>query len=469
MMTTVAACVVAALFGAAARQGPVDSAVTLRPVRFYSPGTGSTVFEGTSEIRLIGLAATSAPTTRYRVEIVIADSSGLELVRNDWPREFPTEAARAAGAASMESFRFAAAPGRYRITVRATAEGGAVVERAVEIGAFAARPLVADLLLATSAREAADTATLAPGEIRRGRWVLRSAPMPRLTFTGAALTYYTEIYPWQGFAGGDGRLNLEVVSSAGRSIVRAAPQQLRVGAGGGVARGTMDLSGLPEGGYRLRATITVGDSSATVESAFSMGPDRPAGAMIAAPAGPAAAAAPVQVAGTFDGMSEEVLDSLYTPLTYLLQANERGAFENLTVEGKRRFLTEFWRRRDPTPATPDNPLREAFYRGVRHANESFREGGGAQIPGWRTDRGRIYLKYGEPNDALRRPMAQPKPYEVWVYTRDRRRWYVFLDRTGLGHYELIGTNDVSERSVDPNWVYLLGPDGAQEVTNFLQR
>ncbi len=66
-------------------------------------------------------------------------------------------------------------------------------------------------------------------------------------------------------------------------------------------------------------------------------------------------------------------------------------------------------------------------------------------------------------------MAQPKPYEVWVYTRDRNRFYVFLDRTGLGHYELIGTNDITERSSDPNWVYLLGPDGAREVTDFLQR
>lgn len=462
-MTTVALWAAAVLLGATARQGPPDSAVSVRPVRFFSAGTGSTVIEGTSEIRLIGLAATSAPRTRYRVEIAIADSSGLELVRNDWTRELPTDAARAAGATAMESFRFAAAPGRYRITVRATAEGGAAIERAVEIGAFAVRPLLADLLLATAAREAADSGAPAPGEIRRGRWVLRTAPVPHLTFSGAGLTYYTEIYPWPGFSGGEGRLDLEVMSAGGRTMVRAAPQQLRLGASGGVARGTMDLTGLPEGGYRLRATVAVGDSSSMVESPFSMGPDRPS----AVP--DAVTEAPAGVAGTFDGLSEEVLDSLYSPLTYLLQVNERGAFEDLTVEGKRRFLAEFWRRRDPTPATPDNPLREAFYGGVRLANEAFREGGGAQIPGWRTDRGRIYLRYGEPPDALRRPMGQPKPYEVWLYTRDRRRWYVFLDRTGLGHYELIGTNDVTERSVDANWVYLLGPDGAQDVSRFLQR
>ncbi|MBI1722434.1 MAG: GWxTD domain-containing protein [Gemmatimonadetes bacterium] len=468
MMTTVVAWgIAAALLRVAAWQGGGDSAVTVRPVRFFSPGTGVTVIEGTSEIRLIGLAPASAPTTRYRVEIVIADSSGLELVRNDWTRELPTVAARAAGATAMESFHFAAAPGRYRITVRASSDGGAALERVTDIGAFAARPLVSDLLLATAAREAADSASPLPGEIRRGRWVLRTGPVPHLTFGAAALTYYTEIYPWPGFAGGTAQLNLEVVTDAGRTLVRAAPQQLRVGATGGVARGTMDLAGLPEGSYRVRATVVLQDTAAAVESAFSMGPDRPTVAL-----GPAPAAA----AGSFNDLSEETLDSLYSPLAYLLEPNERGVYENLEVAGKRRFLAEFWRHRDPTPATPDNPLQEAFYRGVRHANQAYREGGGAQIPGWRTDRGRVYLKYGEPTEVFRRPQAHPRAFEVWLYTHGGRgRYYAFYDATSFGHYVLAGTNDVVENAYDHNvpfnWIRGLTTDSQliAEVMHFIQR
>jgi len=451
----------AALFGATVPQGGADSVMMVRPVRFYSRVAGSTVIEGTSEIRLAGLAAPTGATTRYRVEVAIADSNGLELFRSGWAREIPTAAARTPGATATESFEFAAAPGRYRMTMRASADSVPTIERTVEFPSFAHRPLVSDLLLATAARELADTGSAAPGEVRRGRWALRTAPRPHLTFTEAALTYYTEIYPWQGFAGGDGRLNLEVVTEAGRSLVRVAPQVLRVGATGGVARGTVDLAGLPEGNFRLRATITLGDSSQTVEADFSMGPARAVEA-------PATAAAPAAPAGPFDGLSEASLDSMYAPLVVVMQDGEGGVYENLTVEGKRRYLNEFWRRRDPTPQTPDNPLRDAFYRAVRHTNYAFREGGAAQIPGWRTDRGRIYLKYGEPNDALRRPQGQPRPYEVWVYTRDRRLFYVFLDRTGIGHYDLIGTNDMTEHSVDANWQYLLGPEGFQEVSQFLQ-
>ena len=458
MMMTVAWVFAGLLSGAAVQGGSSDSTLTARPVRFFSPSTGSTVIEGTSEIQLNGLAGTG-PTTRYRVEVAIADSAGLELVRNSWVREVPSEAARAPGASAVESFSFAAAPGRYRVLVRVAPDSGRALELATVVTAYAARPLASDLLLATSAREAADTSTPAPGEIRRGRYVLRTAPVPHLTFAEAGLTYYTELYPWPGFTGGETRLTLEVLSEAGRPVIRAVPQQLRIGARGGVARGTMDLTGLPQGNYRLRATIAMGDSSAQLESPFTMGPVRNV---------VAAVAAPVAASDMFESMDEVALDSLFAPLTILAQASELGSYSTLTIDGKRRFMREFWARRDPSPNTPDNPRRDVFYRGVRHANTAYREGGTAQIPGWRTDRGRVYLKYGEPNEYLRRPAAQPNPFEVWLYTRDRRLYYVFRDRTGLGHYELIGTNDVNERGQGSNWIYQLGPTSAQEVTNFIQ-
>src|SRR2546425_12743048 len=64
------------------------------------------------------------------------------------------------------------------------------------------------------------------------------------------------------------------------------------------------------------------------------------------------------------------------------------------------------------------------------ANRRFREGGAAEIPGWRTDRGRIFIKYGPPQEMMQRPQAgNTLPYEVWKYTRNRALKYVFLDQT----------------------------------------
>ena len=125
-------------------------------------------------------------------------------------------------------------------------------------------------------------------------------------------------------------------------------------------------------------------------------------------------------------------------------------YGQLAVDGKRRFLREFWQKQDPT----NQGAMRRFYGLVGFANDAFREGGAAQIPGWRTDRGRIFLKNGQWDEVLRRPMATPQPYEVWKYTRGRQRYYVFLDRSGVGHYQLIGTNDRQEAS-QPDWYRLL--------------
>src|SRR5262245_472655 len=104
MMTVVSWMAWAIVLLGGARPGGSDSLVAVRPVRFFSPGSGSTVIEGTSEIPLHVLAAAGeASTTRYRVEITVADSSGLQLFESDWTRELPTDAARAPGASAMES------------------------------------------------------------------------------------------------------------------------------------------------------------------------------------------------------------------------------------------------------------------------------------------------------------------------------------------------------------------------------
>ncbi|HEV2672118.1 MAG TPA: GWxTD domain-containing protein, partial [Gemmatimonadales bacterium] len=119
---------------------------------------------------------------------------------------------------------------------------------------------------------------------------------------------------------------------------------------------------------------------------------------------------------TFSTASEPKLDSLYGPLVYLMKADERGRYGSFTVEGKRSFLRQFWKRRDPTPDTPRNEAMESFYARVTTVNRMFREGGAAEIPGWRTDRGRIYLKYGPPDAVLSRPQpVATNPYEVWRY------------------------------------------------------
>jgi GWxTD domain-containing protein len=434
-----------------------EEAMQVAAVRFFSPATGTTVVEGTAEVRLDSLLA-GAASGRYRVEIAVRDSAGLELFRNAWDREVPVDAARR-GASAVESFSFSAAPGLYRVQVRA-ARDGAAIERDIAVRAFPARPVASDLLLASRVRQpAADSETLAPGEVRRAGLVMLTGPTPRVSPTEPMLAYYAELYPQVAVARGE--LSAEVVAAGGRVVVRTPARTLEVGSAGGLSRGSLDLTGLPEGTYRLRLRVRLGDSTVVSEAPFAMG------SLAAALAAEAAPVAPVRAEDQLiDAASDAGVDSLFAPMMYLLGPDEYRVYGTLAPEGRRRFLKLAWQRRDPTPQTADNPVMAEFYRAVAYVNEAYRESGRGSREGWRTDRGRIYLRYGRPSEVLSRPSAS-EPYEVWKYTRDRVLYYVFLDRSGFSVYNLIGTNDRSETG-QMDWERRVDREMLQEVMQFIR-
>jgi GWxTD domain-containing protein len=129
-------------------------------------------------------------------------------------------------------------------------------------------------------------------------------------------------------------------------------------------------------------------------------------------------------------------------------------------------MRQFWERRDPTAGTPENEYYQMFYALLADANRRFRESGAGDVPGWRTDRGRIFLKYGEAEERLQRPnQGLTPPYEVWKYTRPRLLKFVFLDETGLGNFALLYTNDRFEVS-RPDWEAILGNAAVEDVLRF---
>jgi len=121
-------------------------------------------------------------------------------------------------------------------------------------------------------------------------------------------------------------------------------------------------------------------------------------------------------------------------LRYIATREENEEIGKLSGEEARKaYWDAFWRRRDPTPDTPENEARDAFYQRVQYANQHFAIAG---IPGWKTDMGRIYIVFGPPDEVVRNPFNFDRPpEEIWYYYRDRRT-FVFVDRDGFGRYEL---------------------------------
>jgi GWxTD domain-containing protein len=113
---------------------------------------------------------------------------------------------------------------------------------------------------------------------------------------------------------------------------------------------------------------------------------------------------------------------------------EKDIFKHLPdKESREEFIGDFWAKRDPDPATEENEFKEEFFRRIDYANRRFREG----IPGWKTDRGRIYIYLGPPDSFEDRPMLNlpgVKGLILWIYYNQVA--VTFIDEKGDGRYAM---------------------------------
>jgi GWxTD domain-containing protein len=427
--------------------------VALHAVRFARPG-GRTLVDAFTRVPFSLLQRLPGGGAAYTIAVSVKDSAGLELVRQAWSQRVADGMLEVLNGSAVELLTFAVNPGGYTIEVAVTDSASGRVTRAqTGVQGFATRPPASDLLLATGMRAAVgpEDTVAAAGELRKGSVFLRATPWPALTPQDATLGYYLELY---GTEGDTAVLKFEVRGARDAVIVRAQEQRFALDTAGRAARATIDLAGLPPGQYRLVAGLGHEQRSA----AFDMR-GFGTGAAVAAASGP-------EPNDRYTGKNEAQLDSLYGPLIYVMSSDEQGLYAGLTLDGKRSFLRRFWAKRDPSRGTPQNEVEATYYARIAQVDHEFREGGSARIPGWRTDRGRIYIKYGAPDEVLSRPQAGgSNPYVVWKYTRGRPLKYVFMDQTQFGNYALIYTDDRREPS-RPNWQALLGPEGVLDVQRF---
>jgi GWxTD domain-containing protein len=256
-----------------------------------------------------------------------------------------------------------------------------------------------------------------------------------------------------------------VQDETGKTVVTIPPRTMQFAAGGGVLRGQLDMTGLPEGRYRLRAGLTIGGHTTERLAPFQMGSLEVALAQEEA----RRTELLVSDSGYFSVMSGDQLDEAFAPLSYISTPEDRLSVwsSQLSVQAKRNFLTGFWARRDQSTDTPKNEARESFYASITTANERFTDRQARSRSGWRTDMGRIFIRNGEPTEQLKRAqVGVSAPYQVWRYAGAREKYYIFVDRTNFGSFELVATNDQREPS-RPGWEETVGPDALSDIGRFL--
>ena len=152
----------------------------------------------------------------------------------------------------------------------------------------------------------------------------------------------------------------------------------------------------------------------------------------------------------FNVMTEEELNLAFEQSKYIASSDEIKRWNSLKdIDSKRNFLFNFWKLRDPDPSTPENERKLEYFERVKKADEMFR---GTREKGWRSDRGRVYIVYGEPSEIDRYPNEMDAyPYEIWSYNNiEGGVIFVFGDITGTGQMILIHSTHRGEMH-DENW------------------
>ena len=175
------------------------------------------------------------------------------------------------------------------------------------------------------------------------------------------------------------------------------------------------------------------------------------------------------------------LDDEKMLLGYFIPDSELRSWDNLTAGGKKNFLDDFWNSIDPTPGTPNNEFFQIVSDRVRFTNENY----SVYTEGWKSDRGRIYIRNGPPDEIVKDTTSGSAPalrdesnteqgsmlenplmdsglmgardYQIWRYYKSgSKKTYLFFDKATSGNLKLIYADGDDREVGEPQWRYFMG-------------
>ncbi len=272
-------------------------------------------------------------------------------------------------------------------------------------------------------------------------------PIPTATFgeNQPVLFYYTELYNLKSQVNGKLRIDEHVINSRGQ-VVNQKSKLIGRSLDSRVEVGTVMTYKLPTDTYTLVLSLVDSAANSGVSSSkkfFVYNPSveyvdtfKTQGSNI--------------IVGMFGVMSEEELDNFFNKSRYIATDLEIDQYETLNSESaKREFLTNFWKARDENPSDDMNQYLKDYMRRIKESNIKYKA---LSRKGWQTDRGRVYLIYGQPSEIERYPnQTETRPYEIWYYTDiEGGVLFVFGDVTGFSDYLLLHSTKRGELR-DDGW------------------
>jgi GWxTD domain-containing protein len=432
--------------------------VQLRAARFWR-GDNRTLLEG-----VVGLPVATSPRA---VELVVRDSTGKVLHSENWN---DTASANASALAAMNAqmttkLELLLLPGAYTVAVRRS-QAGHTDSATMRVRGFPDTPVLSDVVLSARMRVLGEKEEPTQAEMKRGRYAIERGARVTVLPNEPRLWYYIELY--QQGADTVAQLNFKVARQNSDSALVSVNRQVRVTPRGTVDAAALVVQGLPPGQYRLVVTARSGGREETREADFSMASWESVPTAAATPGAALSEAALMDRYFTLAVRSDADIGSMVEALTVSApgEAVTEASVSVLTTEAKRRFLARYWSRiPDPNPATAQHEVLEEYGERIRYISSMFTEQRGRSA--LRTDRGRIYLRYGPPDARQQVQMSNKRTVDVWKYTRRRTIKFAFLDETGFQNFNLIfAQGDPTIQSL-ADWADRVGRDERDAINTII--
>ena len=261
--------------------------------------------------------------------------------------------------------------------------------------------------------------------------------------------YYVEAYNLLKNASPNYFTKVTVTNSVGREVITRGRTKNRVNESN-VEVGALQINTLRTGAYTLSFSVidSVDNSNYTSSKRlFIYNPQLPMDSLTTGTEGSV-------LASEYAAMTEDELDLEFAQLKYISSRAEQSQYKNVKgVDAKRKVLYDFWNRRTNNQSDPNTIQKTEYFKRVDYANDHFRAG---FKDGWKTDRGRVFIVYGPPDEVERHTNeVNTKPYEIWTYNSIQGGvTFVFGDRSGFADYELLHSTHRDELQ-NQNWMQQL--------------
>jgi len=346
-------------------------------------------------------------------------------------------------------------PGDYELVSRLTdlvSKKSFLVSEFLKIQSYSGEALkLSDIQLANSIqKQPSSEAGLQQPENKFDKNRLRIIPNASRTYGMGLeqLSFYAEVYDltFEGEAiNSNYHSNYYIMDQQGKTIKEISGRSRTKPGSSSIINGSFDIADIPSGFYSFKIIVTDDFSGQSIEARREFQIFRP-GDFLARRSETRPMLVEQTTTDEFENLSEKALNEYFDKIKYIALRDEQKIFRKLDVTGKREFLKNFWKIRDPQPATVINERKEEYFRLLEYANTNFSVG---SKQGWRTDQGRVLLVYGRPDEVERFPSdSDTKSYQIWhYYSIEGGVVFVFVDIMSIRDFRLVHSthrNEVQE-------------------------